>query len=165
VNANAQDKYKKTLLYIVSNRRRLAVARVLQAGVARFLIDQGADANALDIRCQTPLHIASECGSVKVDRVLLEHGVDANARDDGQQRDSFTPSILLGELEFWKDRCLDVVQLPLQYSPDSYAQDNEGQSPFMIATVERDHEHDSITVRARSRGPQDMTTDSVRDIC
>jgi len=43
------------------------------------LLDRGADANALDIKCWTPLHQASESVLVGPAQVILEHDVDVNA--------------------------------------------------------------------------------------
>jgi ankyrin repeat protein len=88
-DVKARDKDKVTPLHIASNLRQLAVARVLlEHGadvkadntnqtplhwargeevqeVPRFLLEQGENANALDIEGPTPLRLASEqgCGS------------------------------------------------------------------------------------------------------
>jgi ankyrin repeat protein len=62
-------------------------------------------------------------------RVLLEHGVDANARD----ANNATPLHLVSES--WRNEdCLDVVLLLLQYGSDIHARDDEGQTAFMRVT-------------------------------
>jgi ankyrin len=48
---------------------------------ACLLLEHGTDANALDIKNRTWLHLSSEKGHVVVTRVLLEYGVEAIVRD------------------------------------------------------------------------------------
>ena len=84
----------------------------------------------LDIMNRTPLHRESELGRVGAARVLLEHGVDANARANNA-----TPLHLASGSKYRKGR-LCVVRLLLQYSSDIHARDDEGQTPFMRATAE-----------------------------
>jgi len=60
-------------------------------------------------------------------RVLLEHGVDANARD----ANNATPLHLVTGLRYWESGCLDVARLLLQYGSDIHARDDKGQTPFM----------------------------------
>ena len=50
-------------------------------GVARVLLEHGADVMAQDVDMVTPLHLASGHGHVDVARVLLEHDADADAQD------------------------------------------------------------------------------------
>ncbi len=71
-------------------------------------------------------------------RVLLEHGVDANARDVNNA----TPLHLASSLEYGYDEGehLDVVRLLLQYGSDIHARDDLGQTPFMRATDEEEHD-------------------------
>jgi ankyrin repeat protein len=70
-------------------------------------------------------------------RALLEHGVDANARD----AKNATPLHLAVYRPSFNDHGHpDVVQLLLQHSADVHARDDEGRTPFMRAT-ERGH-HD-----------------------
>jgi ankyrin repeat protein len=56
-------------------------------------------------------------------RVLLEHGVDANARDANNAT----------LLHLASCGHLDVVRLLLQYSSDIHSRDDDGRTPFMIA--------------------------------
>ena len=66
-------------------------------------------------------------------RVLLKHGVDANARD----ANNATPTHLACGSQFLEEELLDVLRLLFQYGSDIYALDNEGQTPFMRATRKR----------------------------
>ena len=52
-------------------------------GVARILIEHGADAAAKDNLGSTPLHRASESGHVELARFLVKHGADVAAKDQG----------------------------------------------------------------------------------
>ena len=114
--------------------------RAEEEEVALLLLKHGADANALDIKNRTPLHIVSELGRVRAARVLLEHGdgVDANARD----ANSATPLHLASGPKFMDTigRHLDVVRLLLQYGSDIHAVDDKGQTPFMRARAKKYHE-------------------------
>jgi ankyrin repeat protein len=81
---------------------------------------------------RTPLHRESELGRVGAARVpvLLEHGVDANARANNA-----TLLHLASGSKYRKGR-LGVVRLLLQYSSNIHPRDDEGQTPFMRATAE-----------------------------
>jgi uncharacterized protein len=68
-DVKAQDKDNQTTLYWGQGEE-----------VPQLLLDRGADANALDIKGWMPLHQASESVLVGPARVILEHGVDVNAR-------------------------------------------------------------------------------------
>lgn len=46
----------------------------------RALIENGADVNAKDESCSTPLHLASS-GSCETMGILIEHGADVTAKD------------------------------------------------------------------------------------
>jgi len=66
-----------------------------QTGVARLLLDRGADVNARSTsdrfaRDNTPLHAAAANSQVEVAALLVERGADVNARDGS----GFTPLAL-----------------------------------------------------------------------
>jgi ankyrin repeat protein len=68
-----------------------------QTGVARLLLDRGADVNARSksdrfARDNTPLHAAAANSRVEVAALLVERGADVNARDGS----GFTPLALAG---------------------------------------------------------------------
>ena len=80
------------------------------AGVARLLLDHGADPNVrtwrqvADITYSTPLHLAVEDGEVEIARLLLERGASVEAQDgqgrtpvdvaSGEQRDELITLLL-----------------------------------------------------------------------
>jgi len=49
--------------------------------ICRFLIDKGAQANALDWNGRTPLHWAAIHGSVEIVRLLCDHGTDIKLKN------------------------------------------------------------------------------------
>ncbi len=53
-------------------------------GLARLLIEKGADLNARDNHQQTPLHWAAKKGHTDTVRLLIENGVDLDAKDNYQ---------------------------------------------------------------------------------
>ena len=69
------------LLQIVIPPLHIA-SRYERAGVARMLLEYGADMNAQDKKCITPLHVASMHGILAIAHVLVEHGANADAEDN-----------------------------------------------------------------------------------
>lgn len=55
-------------------------------GVAKLLLDAGANANARQSGGWTPLHSVAQSGDVEFARVLTEAGADISVRADNQQR-------------------------------------------------------------------------------
>jgi cytohesin len=53
-----------------------------QAGVARLLVERGADPNARGSGGTTPLHAAADAGDRAVAELLVERGADPSSRDD-----------------------------------------------------------------------------------
>ena len=100
----------------------------------------------LKVRRQTPVAscvTSRTCGNF---RVLLENGTDANARDDNASPFYLAYGLLSGR------ECADIVRLLLKLKPEYRsninAQDNKGQTPFMIATENGEHD-----VGVRRKGP------------
>ena len=95
-------------------------------GVARILIEHGADAAAKDNLGSTPLHRASESGYVELARFLVEHGTDAAAKDQG----GWTPlhrASAAGHVE--------LARLLLEHGADTAAKDLVGSTPLHWASM------------------------------
>ena len=120
-DVNTRDSQDFTPLHVVRGEE-----------AARLLLKQGADAIALKVGGQTPLHHLSSLGHVGAARTLLEHGVDANARD---AKNATPLHLAVHTPSFSVHGHWDVVQLLLRYGADVHAQNDEGQTPFMIATA------------------------------
>ena len=96
-----------------------------QIDIAMFLLQHGADVNAMPEQTAAPLHVASESGRLDIVQLLIEQRADVNL----PTRDGETPLFLAsmsGELE--------VVRLLLQSGADVTHCDNSGQSPVYIAS-------------------------------
>jgi ankyrin repeat protein len=52
-----------------------------QLDVAKYLLDKGADVNAVTTDGLTPLHMASQNGNIEMTKLLLERGAKINALD------------------------------------------------------------------------------------
>ena len=91
--------------------------------VAAFLIvEHSQDVNARGfIKMETPLHVASRCGYADVARLLLEHGADADPRDD----DKRTPLLRASE-----EGHVKVVRVLLEHGADTEARVMYGMSPL-----------------------------------
>ena len=91
-----------------------------KAESVRALIENGADVNATDDSCSTPLHEASSKGSYETVGLLIEHGADVGAKD----RSDRTPLHLASSwvcsttpLLFMQDRLIKMTgrQRPIQW--------------------------------------------------
>src|SRR6266702_4559271 len=133
VDVNARDKDQATPLHLASYYGHVDAAEVL--------LDHGAQANAEDIRGQTPLHqvvlgnhdYQSNWGyqkshpgrAVRLAQRLLEHGVDVNA----QNKDHETPLHLASRL-----RLLEMARILLKHGANVNVKNSEGKSPLQLAS-------------------------------
>ena len=76
---NAEDGSYETPLHLLSRGKYCSQDNGV--GVARLLLEYGADVNARDMDHRTPLHQASSNGILAITQVLLEHGGTPNAKD------------------------------------------------------------------------------------
>ena len=72
-----------------------------KAKMVEILIKNGAEANAVDSRGKTPLHLASTVRSVEVTRVLLQNGADPNLPDEKVSKIILMLVLLLNRRQFW----------------------------------------------------------------
>ena len=125
------------------------------AGVARLLLEHGADAKAQDGDKSTPLLLASRGGHAEVARVLLKHGVDPEVQDE----DGWSPlevasfhghvevaRVLLEHGADVKNRDTDnrtplyytrreeIARFLLEHGADANALDTNGQTPLHLAS-------------------------------
>jgi ankyrin repeat protein len=52
------------------------------SGIARLLLERGADVNALSKIQSTPLHVASYNGKLELARLLLDHGAQVDTANE-----------------------------------------------------------------------------------
>src|SRR5262245_40698689 len=103
-----------------------------QEGMARILLDRGADPNAVSRNTMAlrPLHSASVSRAFEIVRDLLAHGADANAKQHG----GWTP---LHAAAFNGD--LPMAELHLAHGADASQKSDDGKTPLDLA-VEKGHE-------------------------
>ena len=70
--------------------------------VAKVLIQNGADVNAVDKDKWTALHFAAEKGHVDVAKVLIQNGADVNAVDEKKNGRHFTSQLRMDMLTLRK---------------------------------------------------------------
>jgi len=107
-------------------------ARCGSTGVARLLIEAGADPNCLDVRGETPLHCAAGTSRTETDIVdlLLSAGANPNAKGKAGR----TPLHYAAE-----KGCREVIVALLSAGADVGIKDNEGKTPLDLAS-EKKHE-------------------------
>ncbi|KAI9852682.1 MAG: Ankyrin repeat domain-containing protein 44 [Vezdaea acicularis] len=85
------------------------------AAVMRLLLRSGALVNTPDLDRVSALHLASELGSVEKVKILLEYGIDANAKDGTGSRPL--------QYAMRTGKPLEIVQLLLDHGADIKAED------------------------------------------
>src|SRR5690242_5601993 len=94
--------------------------------IAKLLLDNGADVNAVGIRGFTPLHSAAWSGRTDVAKVLIAHGANVNAGDENGE----TPLV-------WASGAghTNTIILLLDSGADVNARDKFGNCPLSSAIV------------------------------
>ncbi len=120
---NAQDQGSHTPLYSLSNECHTG-----GAAVARMLIERGSFVDACEgVKRCTPLHMAARRGNVEVGTVLVEYGVNLEARDSN----SDTPlrrAVNCGKADF--------AAFLLHHGADPHSLRSRGLSPLLAARTE-----------------------------
>jgi cytohesin len=147
VDPNVQDERGRTPLHVAAIRGRV--------DVVRFLLEHGANPNARDKDSMTPLHLMSEYYEflsllirygdmdeilkygkpppprwvpfhVEVAKLLLEHGADLNAKNEG----GWTPLHLAA-----LNGRVDIVATLLEHGADPNVQDKFSRTPLHLAAL------------------------------
>jgi hypothetical protein len=102
--------------------------------LALWLMEQGADVNAVAQNNQRiqPIHAAAANGNVRVVEALLQHGADANARQQGDFTALHTAAM---------DGNEEMARLLLEHGADPTAQDSRGRTPLDLA---REYEQEAV---------------------
>ena len=98
-----------------------------------LLLQHGAVVNSQDKNDQTPLLLAMGRGWFKLARILLDHGADANVKNNDK-----TPLDLLLESQIHHEgEALDLIWLLLEHGAMVNRRDKNNQTPLLLA-MERD---------------------------
>lgn len=92
-----------------------------------FLISRGANINHRNSIGESPLHVAVQCQSLDVIRVLVANGADINCKGD---RDGITPLIRAASYNLE-----DAFKLLIELGADIELPNDFGETPLMILTV------------------------------
>lgn len=109
-NVDTVDAGGNTPLHVVS-RGHYGTEEV-NVGIARLLLERGADVNARDRREFTPLHVSCKSLMLEITRLLLKHGAEVDAEDSTGK----TPIGMT--LRYNNKVTLDIAQLLLEYGAD-----------------------------------------------
>ena len=97
----------------------------------KFLLDYGADVDALDDDHSTPLHVASQFGNAKVARLLLEYNANIHVRNINDQTLLHIISSKSGEMS--SNDGIHMLSLFLEHGADIDALDNNHSTPLHLA--------------------------------
>jgi ankyrin repeat protein len=113
-NFDLTDNMGKTPLYLLFDGGGNQATQL-----AQYLLEYGADVNTRTMNGWTPLHKASFRGWIEISRILLDHGANVNAENQGE-----TPLHLVSRRDYsYTQRGVDMAQLLLQHGIDIHAQD------------------------------------------
>ena len=118
-NPNVSDVNGSTTLHEASSQGRTTFVKLL--------FEYGANVDARDKRGETALHKAARWGYLEVVQLLLDHGADTNAKGDNLWT-SLHEAAWSGNLQ--------VVDLLLKSGADAHALNEEGETPFQLASRE-----------------------------
>ena len=103
--------------------------------VAKFLLDAGADAGAINKHAETPLHVAVRAFRARAVEMLLKHQADASARDDR----GYTPLHAAAYYGGQDDEAVklrgQITTLLLGAKADLTAQEADGLTPLHLAAL------------------------------
>ncbi|MBA3873084.1 MAG: ankyrin repeat domain-containing protein [Anaerolineae bacterium] len=105
--------------------------------IVAFLLDQGADVHQAATNAQrvNALHAASANRHLEIARLLIEHGIDVNAKQEG----GFTPLQAAAQ-----NGQLELAELLLAHGADAFAKNDDGQTALDIA---RTNNHPEVAQR------------------
>jgi ankyrin repeat protein len=121
--------YNETPLHLASEEGHVKISH--------FLLEHGADVEALTSSGVTPLHLASQKGQLEVAGMLIEHGADVTA----QNWRGTTPLHLASQ-----NGQVKVVGMLIEHGADVTAQNKDGWSSLYLASNEGHAEVSSMLI-------------------
>ena len=97
----------------------------------KFLLDYGADVDALDVDHSTPLHVASQFGNAKAARLLLEYNANIHVRNVDDQTPLHIISYESGGMS--SNDCIHMLSLFLEHGANIDALDSNHSTPLHLA--------------------------------
>lgn len=95
--------------------------------IALFLLQKGIDVNMTNSDGQTPLHLISFYPNLEVAKKILEKGGSINIRD------KYGNNALWSAVFNCKGKNYEIVDLFMQYNPDTTTKNKAGRSPLDFA--------------------------------
>src|SRR6266702_2549186 len=129
-NVNAENDRGETPLHLVSQGKYDSQEHGV--GIARLLLARGMDANAQDKSHSTPLLWAAFYGRLKITQMLLDHGANANMKNDHGE----TPLHQVSQGEYDShEQGVGITRLLLARDVDADAQNKNHFTPFLLAAL------------------------------
>jgi ankyrin repeat protein len=119
-NPNVENDHGVTPLHQVS--RGKYTSQEHGVGTARLLLEHSADVNARQKNLFTPLHWAAFKGRLEITQLLLDHGANAKAENEG--RETALHMLSRGEYDT-QEQGVGIAQILLKCGVDIHAQDKD----------------------------------------
>jgi ankyrin repeat protein len=98
-----------------------------KSDIAMFLIENGIDVNQTNENGQTAVHYICNYPNIEVAKKILDCGGDIN------KKDKYGNNALWTAVFNCKGRYYDMVELFMEYNPDTITKNNAGRSPLDFA--------------------------------
>ena len=133
---NARDRSGNTPLHrtMVEWYQQSERTQDCRLDVVKFLLEHGADPDAKDDDRWTPLHEASNYGSVKGAQLILEHGASIHVRNKEGQTPLHRVLVGLDDTFDTLDMFLDTMRFLLEHGADVDALDDDHATPLHVAS-------------------------------